>query len=937
MLLFAGSRSMKFENLAILLTCHSLEDFPVHHEGEDANSLLANWTALWHPQLIADAQKIPTWIRTFEVPENCENHLLLCPTTSDSELQTGFAQRVKEEGGKLIRRKIDRQEIIDTIFGDQKSAKAPLRDDFFSLGYCYLQIQLLTRQLRYSSNLDEVYFSTLVVDGATAAAQGNEELATEKLQAAFDLLLEERDNYYPVNALLIDLTLVAESTLGDSLFRQLDGSSIHNNYLISGDLAEKIAQTPDLAGKLSQKVQNGESSVIGGTFGESRIPLLSVESVIDEFARGQSAYSQHVGRQVDFYGRRRYGLATSLPQILEHFGFRGAFHFTLDDGRFPEGMQIKSFWEGDGEARIEVFGKVPLDANSPGNFLNLGVKIGESFDMDHAAAICFVHWPDQFSIWYDDLRRIEKYGTVLGRFVSATEFLAEMEEPYQHDHFTPDQYQSPYFKQAVIRNQANPISKSVEYWRRTLLFDSAKAFDFLYSIFSNQRPPENSEKVSLSEIVDEFEAKTESTSELDVRLQEMQNESASRFVEACSKESANDEHQVLLNPESLVQRTSVFLDNASPAIEKPVYSASKLDSRDQQPIHLVADVPAMGYVALQNAASASPKGRSQMIVDETSIRNEFIEVIIDQTTGGIRAVHDYKTRGNRMSQILAFRGKSKEDSDRFQYSSMKIESLETLDNSVSFGRIRTAGYLEFGGEQVAKFVQHFSLAKGSRVIEVDVELSELESPRSDPWNNYFGSRFAFGDESSLISTTLNQSRQPVSGNRMEAPHFVDLENLKSRTTILTGGVPFHVRRGDRYIDSIYVVKNETSRRFRFGIGVDLANPLYHANALLREPVIVSTSRTLQPPYCWLFHLDSKNVYATRWLPIFEEEKVVGFRVRILETMGRETKCKLSSFRNIQSANRIRFHGDSVEELSVKDGKAELHFSANQLLEIEARW
>jgi hypothetical protein len=42
--------TMKFQELLILLPCHSLEDFPTYHEGDDAHSLLASW---WppHPEL----------------------------------------------------------------------------------------------------------------------------------------------------------------------------------------------------------------------------------------------------------------------------------------------------------------------------------------------------------------------------------------------------------------------------------------------------------------------------------------------------------------------------------------------------------------------------------------------------------------------------------------------------------------------------------------------------------------------------------------------------------------------------------------------------------------------------------------------------------------------------------------------------------------------
>ena len=928
---------MKFDTLAILLTCHSLEDFPVHHDGEDADSLLANWTVLWHPKLISDAGKIPTWIRTYEVPENCENHLFVCPTTSDSELQTGFAKRVKEENGQLIRRKTSRDEILEAIFADQSPAEIDEETvrDFFALGYCFLQIQLLTRQLRYSSNLDEVYFANLVVDAANSAIEKNQEVTQQKLQAAFDLLMEERDNYYPVNALLLDLTLVADSTLGTALMNQLTQSQIHNNYLLSGDLARKIAQNQELQSAFSEALESGRASIVGGCHSESRLPLLSVESVIQEFASGSNDYRESLDAQVDFFGRRRYGLAPSLPQVLEHFGFKGAFHFTLDDGRFPEGMQIKSFWEGDGEARIEVFGKIPLDANASGNFLNLGVKIGESFDMDHAAAICFVHWPGQNSVWFDDLKRICRFGSVLGKFVSTTEFLEEMEEPYQHDRFTPDQYQSPYLKQAVIRNQTDPISRSIRYWRTSQLLDSVKTLDFLNAIFSKSSSTIE-ESIDPIDLIKAFDGNEESSNELENQLIEAEKESAAKLVEALGDDGDGSAIEVVLNMSSLVQRSSVQVDAAiTPSTEKPIYATSSIPSDNKQ--HVVVDVPSMGYATIRTGNAETPKRKQQLLVDDLVLHNDFLEVMIDSTTGGIRAVHDYKSRGNRMSQILAYRCKSGSDSDRFVYSKMKLDSIETLVNTTTLGKVQTKGQLVFEDKKVADFTQTFTLAKGSRVVLVDAQWDNLEAPQSDPWNWYFGARFAFGDESSLISTTLNQSRQPVSGNRIEAPHYIDLENLKSRTSILTGGAPFHVRRGDRYIDSIHIVKGESERQFRFGIGVDLPNPLYHANSIHSSPLTVTSTKKPSTDFSWLFHLDSRNVLATAWQAVWEGDKVVGFRVRLLETMGRASKCKLSAFKPVQSCNRIRFDGEVVSEMSVADGKVEISLSPNQLFEIEARW
>lgn len=936
---------MKYKNLAILLTCHSLEDFPVHHEGEEAESLLANWTALWHPKLIADAEKLPEWLRTFEVPEDCSGYLLLCPITSDTELQTGFAQRAKEEGGKLIRRKTDRTEILDLIFedSDQINISDELVADFLALGYCFLQIQLLTRQLRYSSNLDEVYFSSLVVAGAKAAVANEDQLATEKLQAAFDLLMEERDNYYPVNALLIDLTLVAETTLGKRFQSQLENQSHPTNLLVTGEVADRIAADPALREKVSDLIQSEKLSIVGGTQTESRLPLLSTECLIDEFARGQATYQNALNAKVDFFGRRRFGLATSLPQLLEHFGFKGAFHFTLDDGRFPEGMQIKSFWEGDGEARVEIFGKIPFDANQPGHFLNLGVKIGESFDMDHSAAICFVHWPGQNCVWFDDLKRISKFGSVLGKFVSPAEFLSEMDEPYQHDRFTTDQYQSPYFKQAIIRNQSNPISRSIEYWRRIQKLDGIRTLAFLTSIFSNDESAAKFDAVHRHQIISDFESlDNERNESLDNTLDEKQSEFAARFVEAISHDAPGVNPSaakwVALNPTSSVDRKSLLVEHETgiPNVEKPIYATSFVDENKSQ-AHVICDVPSMGYVSFSTTKTNASSTKNSLIVEEQALRNEFIEVIIDRSTGGIRAVHDYKTRGNRISQVLAYRAKSKHDDSRFVYSKMEIDSCETTKNSTTLGEITTSGRLMFGSEKVATVKQKFQLFRGSRVIQFECELSEIDVPKSDPWNWYFASRFAYNDESSLISSTVNQTRQSIETNRFEAPHYIDLETLKSRTTILTGGAPYHVRRGDRYIDSILIVKGEQKRKFKFGIGVDLPNPLSYANSLLSEPLLVATHQSLTPEYCWLFHLDSKNVLVTNWSPLFEDGKAIGFRARMIETMGRESKFKLSAFKEIKYANRVNFAGEVASELKAKDGKIAIHLAPNQLMEVEVKW
>ncbi|MAR13991.1 MAG: hypothetical protein CL681_28950 [Blastopirellula sp.] len=172
---------MSYKQCVILLPCHSLEDFPTHHEGDDAQGLLAGWTALFHPGLIASSGSMPQWWRMDDPGEELAEHLLIIPSVSASELPTGFTQRAKDAGATLIRRKQDRDEILSLALQNcdnrYQQIDPELVADFLALGYAYLLIELLTRQMRYACNLDEVHFSDLIVAGAQAAVEGDHELA----------------------------------------------------------------------------------------------------------------------------------------------------------------------------------------------------------------------------------------------------------------------------------------------------------------------------------------------------------------------------------------------------------------------------------------------------------------------------------------------------------------------------------------------------------------------------------------------------------------------------------------------------------------------------------------------------------------------------------------------------------------------------------------
>jgi len=386
---------MKYTELVILLPCHSLEDFPQHHQGEDAAGLLAGWTSLWHPTLLAAADAAPAWYRAADPPQQLTGKLVVVPSISQKDLPPGFAERAESEAACFICNLSDRESILERALGildgGDGGVDPSVAQDFLALSYCYLQIQILTRQMRYSSSLDEAHFNSQLLVAAKAAVTDDMDAAHDKLAACFNLLAEERDHYYAVDAFVLDLTLLTEDTLGTDLRKEL-ASPAPINLLVSGRLLSIMAQRePATLAALKEALAAGRVGLIGGEELELALPLLSCESMLAELKRGLACYRALLDRRVEVFGRRRFGMTPALPPILHKLGFRGACHPTMEEGRFPQGSQIKTRWEGFGGTSIDALSKVPLDAGKPETFLSLGAKLGGSMDTDHVATLWLAH------------------------------------------------------------------------------------------------------------------------------------------------------------------------------------------------------------------------------------------------------------------------------------------------------------------------------------------------------------------------------------------------------------------------------------------------------------------------------------------------------------------------------------------------------------------
>lgn len=951
---------MNYQQLIVLLPCQSLEDFPTHHEGAEATGLLAAWTALWHPALIACAAKIPSWYRADSPPEDVTDKLVVVPGASKSQVPTGYLQRVESESACLIQDHLDREQMIRSALQPLDAPVPPeaqnLAPDFLALGYCYLQVELLTRKLRYSSNLDEVHFQNQAVAAATAAMEGNLEVARQRLAASFDILAAERDHYYPGEAYLLDLTMLTPTTLGESLRSQLAQASTCN-LLLSGELLKQMAaREPRTLEALQAALQSGRVGLIGGECGERNLTLLSCETLLNQFRQGLAEHQTRLGCRPKVYGRRRFGLTPFLPQILTKLGFEAALHVSLEEGTVPEGSQVKVRWEGCDGTPLTALARQPLDAAKPQTFLALGVKLGESMDMDHIATVCFAHWPGTPSPWYEDLRRIASYCSALGRFIAMDEYFRTTDYPMHQDRFGYDQYRSPYLRQAVARNQPDPISAVVRYWRRRGEAEATQTLATLASLVTGRdlgaesrqtaaaecRPEERLRDIDVGE--DSEAAETDAAGEL--ALQGALHSFAAALPRAAA---ATDVGLLVANPHSFVRRVGLEVDalQGLPEVARPVYSASAWAGKAQ----VVVDVPPLGFawIAASPAAGKSNKA-APTLADECLLRNEFFEVKIDPASGGLRAIHEYNARQNRLSQQLVFRS----DEDRGSIyseemgegmpgsltSTMIADAIQTVVSTETLGEIVARGRLtDQYGRKLADFRQTYRLWRGSRVLLLDIELEPHEECSGDPWTCYYAARFAWASEVADLYRSANLTRQPARAKRFESPLYVEIDDAGIHTAILTGGLPFHRRHERRMLDTLLVVAGERCQRFQLGIGVEVKNPLHESLALIAPaPSLVQTAAAPAPSTSgWLFHLDVRNVTATHAEPWFEGGVNVGFRVRLLETQGRQTNAGLQCFRAVRSACKRNFQGDQITECLIEKEAIRVQLSAHEWAQVEARW
>ena len=186
---------------------------------------------------------------------------------------------------------------------------------------------------------------------------------------------------------------------------------------------------------------------------------------------------------------------------------------------------------------------------------------------------------------------------------------------------------------------------------------------------------------------------------------------------------------------------------------------------------------------------------------------------------------------------------------------------------------------------------------------------------------------------------MNDSRNTVSESRFESPQYIEFDDAANKITLLTGGLPYHRRVGYSKLDTVLIPVNESQRTFRFGIGIDLKNPLQSAMDFQLPIQAHSVSSDAgQADRGFFFHFDQRQLTATDWCPLTDAAgKISGVRIRLLECMSRPGKVTITAIRDIVKAQRTNFMNQLESESTIEAGKACFEFGANDYFQVELHW
>lgn len=960
----------KLRDLVLLLPDFELEGYPRSLASSQAANLLGGWISLWHPALIGSTQAIPRWNHAGHLPTELADSVFVLPEISREHLVDGGRTSIADAGGYLHESEHAWRELqtklIDHVPEKRESSLADeLVEQFAALGYAYLQIQLMTRQLRYTSNLDQLLFSEQVCKAVDAAFDNNHERAEQMLQACFDSLGQERDHYYSLDVNLLDLTLLAPSTLGKSLAAQLSHDT-PTTYLATAELFEQLkAKKPENFDAMAQALSGKRATHAGGLPTERPHPLMPRESAVRDIQRGKLACERLGIAPPRVFARLSYGLHAHSASMLKRFGFDGVLLTAITNGAYPEGSQVKMSWESPDGTFLPALAAPVIDAADPAYFLSLGWRVGELLDHQHVPTVMFAHWPNADCDFYALLKLIAKRTPAFGKWRLIDEYFVETDQPYHQERLTPATFRMNWLNDSDspqnllertqrlhelqargrgIQNLLN-LSCQLAHFRTAAsavitMGDEttfAKVTAMPMDAWAGELKTLNEHIDSLLDKDVDFQAVAEQANDLCERLRQDVVERLRKQLSRTPKTGATSGGgRLILNATACPIRAQVHTEPTEgfDTTQDHIFASGRVGNDRVTCI----DVPSMGFVVAPLSATSKSEATKNAPIAASGglLQNEFLETQIDAARGHLKSLHVPARRGNRLSVMLAHRERN---DNGFTYSEMVADDVRMLTSSNMCGVIRATGQLENNGATLGKFEIDYEVWRGSRILEVNVRLSELKpSSETNPWKSAYIMRIAWPNEAAIVRSFSSGGNVAWASGRAVSPELIEIDETDYKTHILTGGLAFHRRTESRFLEILLASGSQKSISKRVGVAVELPSPLLSARRFLDRRYELAITEPVTAASGWMVSVDVLTVSVDLETPLVNESgAVVGVRLFVSENAGKTTNVRIRLLREVAAAHRVDYLGGRMSKLTAKDDQVTIALRANEQVNIDVLW
>lgn len=907
----------------VLLPGSSLEDLPTRLDDTAARGLLAAITVAHHPQILAETGTLPSMGRADSPPIPDQELTLWVPDAAASRLADDYLMRAESEGATLLRG-TDR-ESFEAAAG--LTPPEPLREgdrtlelaDFYAAAYALLQVRLMTRRLRYTSNLDEIHLQNRLVAAAEALTTSRDAAAgIAAMHDVFDALAEERDHYFSSDPHLIDLTLVAGSVADRIAKDWSDGTATSDavpvnlladvptlqRLLVPGDPADPAdpkdpSDTKD-PGDSKHSAHESESSlavalrsgdvglVTGGPPADTQLSLLGRLEASRRIADDHREATRLLGKAPEVYGRLGGETPADLAADIVRLGYDGIIPIDFASGG-GSGEEAKVLLETEA-GEIEALTSVPIDATSDAAFVHLAPRLGTAIDNGEIATALLVHWPGQVCASMHDLRRAASWGLALGKFWNVGDYFRNGEKPYHHGSLSVASPDAVAKLRDLSETEGDAIGEIAAAYRTALRERQdaiARGIAGLAHAGVNDQTP-------CGEII-----------------------AAAVGAIPCDAD-ASPRAALLFNPLASPTRHTTAIAGGFPEAARWVYAATKHGTQTD----VTADLPAGGFAVVRAHRATPPTpskdlfrrwgrkliGGGDSIAGKEHLQNEFLEFALHPESGGILGLFGGQSRGNRMSMRLVVVGDEQPLALEMICDKMRVTRGDPVR-----GCIQSSGRLVDGDQNtLAKFQLTYRLDRGTRTVHVTGDLDWPAGGKLDiqrPWSRYAALRVATPNTSPSYRWHLRDAWHRLAARRVVAPGGYMIEEPDGRTLVVaTGGHAYHRRVGDRFVDTLLTVGKQAKSHFEFALVLDPPHPASAIVSALVPPIEVPVEpHASLPETGYLAHVHGRDAV------------LLDFRVkRNGDAMDAEFTLLQTRSRGVHASVRFCHTLESAEAISTLD-------------------